>query len=294
MVFKSLLLAGLAGVSLMLAQFQPARQDQDPVTGETAQEPVAEAPAVNLEGIKCLVTGGDANASAEFHAVWREGTVYLSDADAVKSFESDSQKYATEANHQLVLTGQYGQTLCPFSGSDVAEGITLAVAGVEVGFCCEDCKNKVMAETETSAQAALVFGNDAFEKAFAKKSVAITLEGINCFLMPKKFISAEKVVDYNGAKVFLCCDGCVKRFSKDPTKFAAKANRQLVQTGQFHQTACPISGHPVDSTMTVDAGGVSVGFCCANCKAKAEAASEDERAEMVFGADAFAKGFGQR
>lgn len=289
MVFKSLLLAGLAGVSLLLAQVQPVRQD--PVTDEAAQEPVADTPAVNLDGIKCIVMGGDANASAEFHAAWRDGTVYFADAEAVKSFEGDSAKYATEANHQLVLTGQYAQQHCPFSGGDLAEGITLAVGGVEVGFCCEDCRNKVAAETETTSQAALVFSNEAFEKAFAKKSVAITLDGINCFLMPKKFISAEKAVDYNGAKVFLCCDGCVKRFSKDPAKFAAKANQQLVQTGQFHQTACPISGHPVDAAQTVDVGGVSVGFCCANCKAKAEAATAEERAEMVFGADAFAKGF---
>ncbi len=294
MVFKSLFLAGLAGVSLLLSPVQPVRQDPEPAAADTVQEPVAEAPAVNLEGIKCLVMGEKANASAEHAIAWREGMVYVCCEDCLAAFEKDPQAYATEANHQLVVTGQYEQKHCPFSGGELAEGSTLAVAGVEVGFCCEDCKNKVAAETETGAQAALVFGNEAFEKAFAKKSVAITLDGINCFLMPKKFVSADKAVDYNGGKVFLCCDGCVKRFSKDPAKFAAKANRQLVQTGQFLQTACPISGHPVDSTMTVDAGGVSVGFCCANCMAKAEAASEDERAEMLFGADAFAKGFGQR
>ncbi len=243
----------------------------------------------NLDGIKCCAAG-DNNASADHAAAYRDGTVYFCCADCLAAFEKDSTAYATMANHQLVLTGQYEQKACPISGGELSDDSKTTVAGVEVGFCCDDCKQKVEAQTDATEQAKLVFGDEGFEKGFAKKAT-VDVTTIKCFFMKKKDLIAEKFVEFNDGKVYFCCDGCVKRFNKDPAKYAAMANHQMVQTGQYVQTGCPISGGKIDDTKTVEVNGVKVGFCCGNCQAKAEAASEEDRAELLSGAEAFAKGF---
>lgn len=291
-MLKSLLFSGLVAITAAFCAGRPPAPVQDPVQEPAAEHPAA--PAVKLDGVKCLIMGEAANADAEHSAPWRDGRVYFCCNDCVTEFQKDSAPWSTMANHQLVLTGQYEQKLCPVSGHEVASGCTLAIAGVEIGFCCDNCKAKVAAAATTEEQAAMVFANDVFEKCFAKKEAVISLEGLKCFLMPKKDVNPEKVVEYHGGKVFFCCDGCVKRFSKDPEKFAAQANRQLVQTGQFHQVNCPISGHPVNADQTAEIGGVKVGFCCANCKGKAEGAGEEEQMGMIFGPEAFARGFAHR
>lgn len=285
MVFKSALLASLVAFSTMAWQ-EPAAP-----AGST-QEPAA--PAVNLEGIKCVVMGDKASASAEHAVAWRDGVIYVCCEDCKAAFEKDSSAFSMQANHQLVLTGQYEQKLCPISGH-AADGETkVTVGGVELAVCCADCKSKLEGVTDATEQARMVFADEVFEKCFAKKSAAISLDGLKCFLMPKKDVSADKVVEYNGAKIFLCCDGCVKRFSKDPSKFAAQANHQLVRTGQFQQTGCPIGGGAVDPEQSLEVGGVKVSFCCENCKTQAAAVSGADQVNLVFGQEAFSKGFAKQ
>lgn len=129
--------------------------------------------------------------------------------------------------------------------------------------------------------------------AFALSAVAADpkLDGVKCLLNPKAGAKAAHAVDYKGGKVFFCCPNCPKSFSADSAKFATKANLQLVATGQAKQTACPISGQPVDDAHKLTVGGVEVGFCCPNCKGKAEKASPEEAAELVFGDKPFEKAF---
>ncbi len=98
-------------------------------------------------------------------------------------------------------------------------------------------------------------------------------------------------VDYNGGKVYMCCPGCPGVFKKDTAKFAAKANQQLVVTGQAEQVGCPLSGGKVNADTTVELCGVKVGFCCNGCKGKATKAEGDVQLAMLFGEKAFKKGF---
>jgi len=97
----------------------------------------------------------------------------------------------------------------------------------------------------------------------------------------------ESSVDYHGKKVYFCCDNCPTAFKADPKKFAAKAAVQLLGTKQITQVACPFTGKPINPEAKVDVGGVSVGFCCMNCKGKASKA--DDKVALVFGD--IAKGF---
>jgi YHS domain-containing protein len=97
--------------------------------------------------------------------------------------------------------------------------------------------------------------------------------------------------DYRGGKVYFCCPGCIAPFKKNTAKYAAKANEQLVVTGQAKQVACPITGRPVNPAKSLEVGGVKVCFCCGGCQGKVKKADAAEQIDLVFGKKGFAKGF---
>ncbi len=103
-------------------------------------------------------------------------------------------------------------------------------------------------------------------------------------------IEKEFAVDYHGAKVYLCCASCVRKFKADPGKYATKANYQLVLTGQAEQSACPITGKKADPKEIVKVGGVDVAFCCGTCVKKVASAQPAQQMELVFG-KTFAKSY---
>src|SRR4051812_44720086 len=45
-----------------------------------------------------------------------------------------------------------------------------------------------------------------------------------------KPINKEYAVDFDGGKVYMCCENCPAAFKKDEAKYAAKAHLQMVQT----------------------------------------------------------------
>ena len=248
----------------------------------------------DLTGIKCVVQG-DKNASKEFSADYHDGEVYFCCNGCKKKFEADASAYEVKANHQLVLTGQYVQKACPFSGNEVNAELTTEVGGTKVGFCCEGCLTKVADAEDVAAKATLVFSDKAFAKGFAKSQSEFDLTDVKCLMMPKRDVSAEHSVDYRDGKIFFCCKNCPKNFAKDPAKYAVKANQHLVLTGQYVQKACPVSGEAVDDEQMSEVNGTEVKFCCENCKAKVDGAADDAaRAELVFGDKAFEQGFAKK
>jgi YHS domain-containing protein len=103
--------------------------------------------------------------------------------------------------------------------------------------------------------------------------------------------SKDHAAKYKEGQVYFCCDNCPKAFEANTKKYATKANIQLVSTGQYKQTKCPVSGEAVNPATAVKVGDLSVSFCCDKCKAKYEAAKEKKQTSMVFGDKAFAKAF---
>ena len=97
-----------------------------------------------------------------------------------------------------------------------------------------------------------------------------------------KAVNPDATADFNGGKVYFCCEKCPQAFAADTAKFAAKANHQLVQTGQLKQTACPLAGKPVNPATETNVQGVKVAFCCKNCQGKVAKAAGDEQLNLVF------------
>jgi len=112
-----------------------------------------------------------------------------------------------------------------------------------------------------------------------------------CPVSGKPAIESSFVEMKDGSKVYFCCENCPKAYKADPKKFATKANRQLLETGQIVEVACPLTGKPLNKEAMAEVGEADVHFCCKGCLAKFKAADEDAQLEMVFGAAAMKKGF---
>ena len=102
-------------------------------------------------------------------------------------------------------------------------------------------------------------------------------------------IDKTEYSNYKKGKVYFCCDGCKADFDEAFAKFAVAANYQLVATGQYMQTNCPVSGRGLNPKKVVKVANADVTFCCGNCQGKTNKA-EDKMA-FIFADVSFDKGF---
>ena len=103
--------------------------------------------------------------------------------------------------------------------------------------------------------------------------------------------SEEQSASYKDKQVYFCCEKCKAAFEAEPTKYEVKANHQLVQTKQFKQKKCPISGGDFVKEQSARVSNVNVRFCCEKCKGAVQDAEADAKMEMIFSAKAFKKAF---
>ncbi len=73
--------------------------------------------------------------------------------------------------------------------------------------------------------------------------------------------------------VFFCCSGCIKKYTANPQKYAARvaAQRTGLENRPKVQVACPVSGEPVKSSVSVEHDGRKILFCCPQCVDKFKA-----------------------
>jgi len=149
-----------------------------------------------------------------------------------------------------------------------------------------------------AAVAVVVLGTSLFA-ANKKKS---KLDGIKCPLSGRP-VKEDKTVAYKKGKVYFCCGNCPATFTKmintpvkglkSKTKMTklAKANHQLIATGQAKQVKCPLAGRKVNPNTAIKVAGVKVAFCCNSCKGKAKKSRGDLQIRLIFADKAFDKGF---
>ena len=101
----------------------------------------------------------------------------------------------------------------------------------------------------------------------------------------------EQFASYKEKEVYFCCDKCKAAFEAEPKKFEVKANHQLVQTKQFKQKKCPISGGDFVKEQSARVAKVNVCFCCDKCKGAVQSAEAEAKLEMIFAEKAFKKAF---
>ena len=85
-----------------------------------------------------------------------------------------------------------------------------------------------------------------------------------------------------GGRVYFCCENCPKAFKENPEKFELMVRRQLLETGQIVQVACPVTGKPVNKETMVEVGRAKAGFCCEKCLAQYNAADDEGKLKILF------------
>ena len=134
-----------------------------------------------------------------------------------------------------------------------------------------------------AATLSLALGAGDKDKKKSKKKASVT-----CVVSGETIDKAE-YASYKSGKVYFCCEGCKADFEDASAKFTVAANFQLVASGQYMQTSCPLSGRKLNPEKAVKVAGTDVTFCCGNCQGKTKKA-EDKMA-FIFADAAFDKGF---
>jgi len=85
-----------------------------------------------------------------------------------------------------------------------------------------------------------------------------------------KDIDKKISADYQGKRVYFCCNDCPVEFGKDPGKYVKQLEDQgiTLETIGKPQTKCPVMGGDIDRTLFADYQGQRVYFCCGMCTPK--------------------------
>jgi YHS domain-containing protein len=81
-------------------------------------------------------------------------------------------------------------------------------------------------------------------------------------------VNRELYIDYEGKRIYFCCQSCKGKFEKNPTEYLKKmADKGVVlEDSPVLQTQCPIMDGEVDREIYTDHEGKRVYFCCKPCK----------------------------
>ena len=77
-------------------------------------------------------------------------------------------------------------------------------------------------------------------------------------------VSEKYRTEYKGQYVYVCCEGCLTEFNKNPEGFVAKMSKEERDAIAVNES-CPVSGEPIDKTKSVEFEGRKVYFCCDHC-----------------------------
>ena len=113
--------------------------------------------------VKCVISGDEID--KEEYTKYKDGKVYFCCGGCKSDFEADASKFTTAANYQLVATGQYVQGSCPLTARKNKADKVVAVDGVSVTFCCNNCLKKAKKSTD---KVSMLFSDATFDKSFWK------------------------------------------------------------------------------------------------------------------------------
>ena len=118
---------------------------------------------------KCAVSGKEIDITDKTVSInVNNEKVYFCCENCPKAFEKTPGKFAAKANMQMVGLGECKQVKCPYTGKDLNPATKTNIQGVNVCFCCNNCKGKAE-DLSGAAQVSSVFSNAAFKKGWEIK-----------------------------------------------------------------------------------------------------------------------------
>ncbi len=102
------------------------------------------------------------------------------------------------------------QTNCPVMGGKIDSTAYTDIQGQRVYHCCPACSAKLKADPDKY-----------FQKA-AKEGVLFENIQTTCPVTGEKLEDKSTYVDYQGRRIYFCCNKCVTRFNEDPQKYLGR------------------------------------------------------------------------
>ena len=155
------------------------------------------------------------------------------------------------------------QTVCPVMGGKIDKELYVDADGKRIYVCCKGCIEKVKADPQKYIKQ-LESQGVTLEKAPVPQTV--------CPVMGGK-IDKNIYVDADGKRIYVCCEGCVKKVKENPRKYIKQLEDQGITLDRtpVPQTICPVMGGKIDKNLYVDADGKRIYACCAGCVEKIKA-----------------------
>jgi len=99
------------------------------------------------------------------------------------------------------------QTHCPVMGGKIDSSVYTDIQGQRVYHCCPACSKPLVKDPDKY-----------FQKAAAE---GVLFENIqtHCPVSGEALKKKEAYVDYEGRRIYFCCEGCLSKFEKDPQKY---------------------------------------------------------------------------
>jgi YHS domain-containing protein len=90
---------------------------------------------------------------------------------------------------------------------------------------------------------------------------------VECPVMGGK-IDKKVFKDYNGKRIYFCCEGCIEKFKADPEKYLKQLKESGVELADapVKQEACPVTGNKINKKYFTDHNGHRVYFCSEKSK----------------------------
>ena len=160
----------------------------------------------------------------------------------------DAKKYESTGESKKLTP------MCPVMGEPAVFNLSMETDEGPIFVCCKGCIRRL--KKEGDKYSAQIAEQRAVLAKLPKVQVRCPVTG--------KPVDGETTLLYHGREIQFFCDKCPPTFKKSPEKF--KAN---LANSYTYQTKCPISGEPIDRTLsTTLATGETIYTCCGGCAKK--------------------------
>lgn len=125
-------------------------------------------------------------------------------------------------------------------------------------------------------------GNEV-EYLFGNRECPVTGQAVD----PDSFVEAKQKEKNLVGRIYMCCDGCEKKVTKDFEDLYNKYYRTDPKTGKakapfdLKNSTCPMSGEPVTENDWIEYNGMVVHFCCEGCGKEFLDDPDSQLAKMV-------------
>jgi len=151
----------------------------------------------------CPVTGEPINFATS--VATDGGPVFFCCKRCVAKYQANPLKYVAEvaAQRNALANRPKVQVICPVTKESVDQDVFVESNGEKIYFCCKDCVKKYQ---KTPAQYASALAN------------SYTYQ-TKCPVMGEEIDPTAFTTTANGMNIYFCCNGCDKKFLKDPQKY---------------------------------------------------------------------------